>query len=111
MVDELEGHIKKYLCGRFEDERIASVKKTTNWYRQADRMLREIFNKDPKEFGADFAEKFNKSKKKKKTMPTEALQEVTEGAMDDFETYMFISRQGGTASELRGELKNSEQKI
>ena len=32
-VEKLEKDIKKYLAGKFEDERISAVKKTTNWYR------------------------------------------------------------------------------
>jgi|DEB0MinimDraft_12_1074336.scaffolds.fasta_scaffold03050_11 hypothetical protein len=30
-LSQLEDQIKRYLTGKFEDERIAQVKKTTNW--------------------------------------------------------------------------------
>ena len=41
-------------------------------------------------------------------MDADALKDITEGAMDDFETYMSIARQGGTASLLRGDLADAE---
>ena len=41
-------------------------------------------------------------------MDADALKDITEGAMDDFETYMCIARQGGTASLLRGDLADAE---
>lgn len=30
-VTKLEDQIKKFICGKFEEERITQVKKTTNW--------------------------------------------------------------------------------
>lgn len=45
-IQELEKSLKKYLCGRFEDERIASVKKITNWNVSISDNIKKIMNAD-----------------------------------------------------------------
>jgi hypothetical protein len=45
---ELEKQIKKYLAGKFEDERIAQVKKTTNWNVSVSEEIRKILEADEK---------------------------------------------------------------
>lgn len=42
----LEQQIKKYLAGKFEDERIAQVKKTTNWDINVGDDLRKVMTND-----------------------------------------------------------------
>jgi hypothetical protein len=45
--------IKKFLAGKFEDERIAQVKKTTNWNISVGDQLRKMLVADP-EFVEDW---------------------------------------------------------
>ena len=45
-IQELEKSLKKFLCGKFEDERIASVKKITNWNISVSENIKKIMNSD-----------------------------------------------------------------
>ena len=46
-IEQLESNVKKFLAGKFEDERIKSVKKTTNWNLQLGGKLTEVLGAEP----------------------------------------------------------------
>jgi len=46
-IHKLEDEIKKFITGRFEDERIKSVKKTTSWNLQLGGELQGVLSADP----------------------------------------------------------------
>jgi hypothetical protein len=46
-IELLESNVKKFLAGKFEDERIKSVKKTTNWNLQLGSKLTEVLGAEP----------------------------------------------------------------
>ena len=42
----MERSLKKYLCGKFEDERIQSVKKITNWNISISENIKKVMKAD-----------------------------------------------------------------
>ena len=106
-VAELEEQLKKFLTGKFEDERLASVKKTTNWNILVTKDLRQLLVaeedfklrylddvKDELRPENDFAPL---KAAYEKAFPSGQLKE----ALIDFEDYMLYSRKGGTISKMR----------
>jgi hypothetical protein len=51
-LDSLTSEIKKFLAGKFEDERIKSVKKTTNWNIKLGGKLTDVLSAEPELVGA-----------------------------------------------------------
>lgn len=45
-IQELERSLKKFLCGKFEDERISSVKKITNWNISISENIKKVMKAD-----------------------------------------------------------------
>lgn len=43
-LTKLEDQIKKFICGKFEEERITQVKKTTNWNINISSELRNVLS-------------------------------------------------------------------
>lgn len=101
----MERAIKKDLCARFEDERIAQVKKTTNWNISVGDEVRKLLQADAA------AAQDNRSRGADPRGPggndrggragaSSAAGALT-GALVDFEDYMLHARKGGTASSMR----------
>ena len=82
-IRELERQLDKFLTGKFEDERIAQVKKTTNWNLQYGEQFKGILEARDQQ-----SKRGNNDANFKK-------------ALTDFETYMLYARKGGTMSQLR----------
>ena len=60
-IMELEKQIKKYLASKFEDERITSVKKTTNWNITVSEDFKKVIESDEglvNEFRANIKDRF-----------------------------------------------------
>lgn len=105
----LEEQIKKYLAGRFEDERIAQVKKTTNWNIHIGEELKKVLIADKKlndEHLKAVKENFDpavfndrrRTKKHGDFQPTEAeytkyfIANHHDNILKDFEEYMSCAR-------------------
>ena len=97
--------MRKYLMSKFEEERIAEVRKTTNWNLALGERVKAVLG----------AEKGVKELAEKEIAPALREDDVrgrlrrgnvaqqTAALLRDFEEYMLQARRGGTNSEFRGE--------
>ena len=133
-VSPLEEQIKKYLAGRFEDERIAQVKKTTNWNIQVGEQLKKVLEADEQlntEFKQDVQDNLNPNKRQqsgrnrgeknfggnKEFNPNKVIYEKyfvhnkLGNILRDFEDYMACARKGGTLSKMRPKEQDKQEDI
>lgn len=132
-VQQLEEQIKKFLTGKFEDERIAQVKKTTNWNIVVGEELKKVLladNQLQEEYRKEIRESMNPDNQRprrperrgarrdqpefnaydavySKYFPDQAIR----GILFDFEEHMACARNGGTVSRLRPEDTDQDEDI
>ena len=98
-VRRLERSLQKYLAGRFEEERIAEVRKTTNWNKLIGEQVKKVLGADAeisKEVEGLVGQRENRGKAGAQGIGTEAR-----GMLLDFEEYMLQARRGGTNSTMK----------
>lgn len=103
-VRRLEQSLRKYLISKFEEERIAEVRKTTNWNLALGERAKAVLGADPdvkelaeKEIAPALRAEDVRAKLKKGNVGEQAR-----ALLLDFEEYMLQARRGGTNSRLRG---------
>ena len=111
-IIELEEQIKKYLCGRFEDERITQVKKTCNWNIMISDKMKKVFQADDKfvdqyegvireELAPGDLGKGGDYDPNRAAYKKYFVDRKMGGLLIDFEEYMLQARQGATESRMR----------
>ena len=95
----LERSLQKYLAGRFEEERIAEVRKTTNWNKLVGEQVKRVLGADPevsKEVEGLIGQRGNRGGAGAQGIGAEAR-----GMLLDFQEYMLQARRGGTNSTMK----------
>ena len=111
-IQELEKCIKKYLAGKFEDERITKVKKTTNWNITVGEDLKTVLNSGYDDRDGITEDVIEELREKNNIIYKKySLDQEKKKILVDFEDYMLYSRKGGTNSKLRPEGHDKDEDI
>lgn len=119
----MERDLKKYIASKFEEQRLRSIKKTTNWNFSISEDIKKVLTGN-KDF-ADAAKKNVASAINPRDRRNVAIQGFTDRYHDmltgrtaamgslllDFETYMKNARRGGTNSQMRDDGDDRDEDI
>lgn len=94
--------MRKYLMSKFEEERIAEVRKTTNWNLALGEQVKAVLGAD-QEVKDLVKKEIAPALKKEAERSRRSVAQQTAALLSDFEEYMLHARRGGTNSEFRGE--------
>ena len=92
----LERSLQKYLAGRFEEERIAEVRKTTNWNKLVGEQVKRVLGADP-----EVSKEVEDDIRQRGRGGAQGIGAEARGMLLDFEEYMLQARRGGTNSTMK----------